>query len=459
MEQLVWDDWQERLIAHDGHVTARCGRQTGKSTAVGRRMVRLMREHVGSVSLVIAPAERQSSGLFEKALGWLERWNQDVLQGKGGYKFNPRLSASSNLERKRKWEFEHGVFNELPTKTSVVLKADISSPPGLTNEGSKLFCYPAGKTGVYLRFLSLDFLYIDEAAFVPDVVYNTLKPMLAIAENERGLGWETLISTPMGKGGFFWQSHHSKDYLHFHVSAEDCPRYSKKFLRKERARMSKQEYTQEYLAEFIDEWQQFFPTDLLRRQMTFIEWSKSDARANAQYYLGVDLARYGGDEVAYVIVELHKDKLRAVKSFVRERVSLTASVGEVQVLHEEFGFSRIFIDSGGLGQGVLDMLQEKLGKRLVVGLDNSSKSVSVQGEEKRNKILKEDLYSHTLMLLERGQLELINDLDLLRSLRSITFEYSSERNLKIFGRYSHLTEALVRACWCLKVRGLRLYAF
>lgn len=223
--------------------------------------------------------------------------------------------------------------------------------------------------------------------------------------------------------------------------------------------MSKQEYTQEYLAEFIDEWQQFFPTDLLRRQMTFIEWSKSDARANAQYYLGVDLARYGGDEVAYVIVELHKDKLRAVKSFVRERVSLTASVGEVQVLHEEFGFSRIFIDSGGLGQGVLDMLQEKLGKRLVVGLDNSSKSVSVQGEEKRNKILKEDLYSHTLMLLERGQLELINDLDLLRSLRSITFEYSSERNLKIFGRYSHLTEALVRACWCLKVRGLRLYAF
>ena len=80
-------------------------------------------------------------------------------------------------------------------------------------------------------------------------------------------------------------------------------------------------------------------------------------------------------------------------------------------------------------------------------------------DQKRVKILKEDLHSHTLMLMETGKLELISDLSLLRSLKSITFEYTGDRRLKIFGDYSHLTEALVRACWCLREKSLNLYCF
>ena len=81
----------------------------------------------------------------------------------------------------------------------------------------------------------------------------------------------------------------------------------------------------------------------------------------------------------------------------------------------------------------------------------------MQGEEQKKGILKEDLYSNALMLLETGRLELIDDLDLLRSLKSITFEYTDSGKVKISGSYSHLTEALVRAVWCIKNRGLGLY--
>ncbi|KKK67047.1 hypothetical protein LCGC14_2958000, partial [marine sediment metagenome] len=105
----------------------------------------------------------------------------------------------------------------------------------------------------------------------------------------------------------------------------------------------------------------------------------------------------------------------------------------------------------------LDQLQDKLGRRRVVGLDNSTKGIQVAGEEKRAKILKEDLYSNVLMLMETGRLELVSDLDLLRSMKSITFEYTADKKIKIFGNYSHLTEALVRACWCVKDKGLGLY--
>ena len=274
------------------------------------------------------------------------------------------------------------------------------------------------------------------------------------------MGFLVLLSTPFGRGGYFYDSFTDKDFESFHVSSEKCRRIPAEFLRKEKLRMSKVEYAQEYLGEFVEDWNQFFPTDLIKKCMTFMEWSKTkDATPGGAFYLGQDLARYGGDEVAYVIVEESNKKLKAVKTITRARVSTTQTVGETGVINDKWKFKRIFTDSGGLGGPVLDQLQEQLGKRTVVGLDNSTKGIQVKGEEKRVKILKEDLYSHTLMLMETGKLELINDLDLLKSMKSIVFEYTSDKNIKIFGNYSHLTEALVRACWCLKERGLDLYVY
>ena len=150
--------------------------------------------------------------------------------------------------------------------------------------------------------------------------------------------------------------------------------------------MSKVEYAQEYLGEFTEAFNQFFPTPLIKECMTFIDWAAKDKIPGSRFYLGQDLARYGGDEVAYVIVEEYKNQLKAVKTLTRERVSTTATVGETGVLDDEWGFHRIFTDSGGLGGPVLDQLQDKLGRRRVVGLDNSTKGVVVQGEEKRVKI-------------------------------------------------------------------------
>ncbi len=63
------------------------------------------------------------------------------------------------------------------------------------------------------------------------------------------------------------------------------------------------------------------------------------------------------------------------------------------------------------------------------------------------------------MLMETGKLQMVSDLDLLKSLKSITYEYTENRRIKIFGDYSHLAEAMVRACWCLKEGGLDIYIY
>jgi len=230
-------------------------------------------------------------------------------------------------------------------------------------------------------------------------------------------------------------------------------------LRKQKKSMSKMAYAQEFLAEFTEEFHQFFPTHLIKERMNFIEWSlKKDFNSAARYYLGVDVARYGGDENAFVVVELKGKNLKVVKCFTTERVSTTDTIGRIQVIDKEYKFNKIFIDDSGVGGGVTDVLIERLGRR-VMGLNNASKRIEVQGEEKKQGILKEDLYSNALVLMEQGKVDLIADADLLRSLKSINFEYKETGRVKIGGKYSHLAEGMVRGLWCIKERGLDLYVF
>jgi len=293
-------------------------------------------------------------------------------------------------------------------------------------------------------------LIADEAAYIPETVWNVVLPMIAVSRKTKGMGIIVLLSTPFGKGGYFYNSFTDPDFTAFHASSEDCPRIPKDFLRKEKQRMTKAEYRQEYLGEFTDEWNQFFTTELIKKCMTFMTWEKDkDYNTSARYYLGVDIARYGGDENAFVICEMFKDKFKIIKCQTTSRISTTDTIGRIEVFESLWKFNKIFIDDAGVGGSVTDILVDKLGRK-VVGLNNASKRFQMQGEEKKKGILKEDLYSNTLMLMETGKLEIINDLGLLRSLKSITYEYGAmsgaNSKVKIYGDYAHLAEAMVRAC-------------
>ncbi len=235
---MQFDKWQQEIIDHEGNVTLRSGRQVGKSTTVGKRCATLMLKYPGTNSLIIAPAQRQSSELFIKTMSWLMIEHDRLIQAAGGYKDDQDVSGRRNLELRRAFDQEHGIFAENPTKSMAKLK-----------NGSICYSLPAGKTGVYLRSFTIDFLYIDEAAYVPDPVYNSLKPMLAVPK-KKGLGWECFLSTPFGKGGFFYDSFTDEDFLQFHISSEDCERIPKSHLIKEKKRVSRIEYAQEYLGDW-----------------------------------------------------------------------------------------------------------------------------------------------------------------------------------------------------------------
>ena len=170
----------------------------------------------------------------------------------------------------------------------------------------------------------------------------------------------------------------------------------------------------------------------------------------------MDIARYGEDENAFVIAEMQEDKsLKIVTAETTERRSLADTHNRIIKMNENYNFNRIFIDDAGIGAGITDILIDKLGRK-VVGLSNAKKTIDKDG--RAGKIFKEDLYSNAVVMLETdGKLEIINSLKLLRSLKSMTFQYTTEKNLKIYGKYSHLAEAFVRACWAPKAKSLKLF--
>lgn len=451
--EIQLDQWQQDVLDYQGNIAIRSGRQTGKSTVISMKAMQFAELHPDTTTMIVAPAQRQSSLLFEKI-----RFQFDV---KNEASFRPHvLEKEKEFTRqgkampwwvKKQIQDEHGIYAEPPTQTKLTLK-----------NGSKIYSLPAGRTGDFIRGFAIDLLIVDEAAYVPESVWNAVIPMIAVSRETRSFGFVILLGTPFGKGGYFYTACHDKDFKQFHVSSEQCARIPRDFLKKEKTRMSKMEYQQEYLAEFVDEFNQLFPSELIKKRMTFMEWDyKTQYSAEKNYYLGVDIARFGGDENAFVFGELHKDVLRIIKVETTERKGVTDTIGRIKAYDQQFHFRKVFIDSGGVGGAVYDLLAEAMGKIKVVGLDNATREVDAQGKKKT--LLKEDLYSHSLSLMEFEEMgkpkkiELINDLDLARSLKSMTFEYTQDRNLRIYGAYSHIAEAFVRCCWATKAKGLRLF--
>ena len=182
----------------------------------------------------------------------------------------------------------------------------------LTN-GSKIHCLPAGLTGAGIRGYTIDLLIADEAAFIPEEVWVAVTPMLAVTKGDI---W--LLSTPHGKEGYYYRCFKDPKFISFHVSSENCPRKDQVFLDSEKAWMTKAQYAQEYLGEFVDELRQVFPDKLIKECMTLDK--RERILPNRRYYLGVDIARMGDDESTFEIIDrTNKDALEQVENIITKK--------------------------------------------------------------------------------------------------------------------------------------------
>ncbi len=404
------DTWQKEVLEEEGNIVLRSGRQVGKSTVISQKAAQFALKHPNTTTLIIASVERQAFYIFLMVINYVKDNHPKQIKGR-------------------------------PTMTFMQLK-----------NGAIIRCLPAGDTGYSIRGYTVNMLIADEAAFINDLVWQAVTPMLATTK-----GTQILLSTPFGKDNYFAKCFKDDNFKKFHVSSEDCERIDKSFLKQEKVRMTKLQYAQEYLGEFVDKLMQFFPDELIEKCQLLKRTPKGNRK---DYFLGVDVARMGEDETTFEIIDrTDRKNLIHVENIMRTNILTTTTAKEVVSLNSRWGFKKIYVDSGGMGIGVVDMLRENDDtKRKVVEINNSSRSIE-RNTNKTKRILKEDLYNNLLNLMEKGEIKLLNDNEIFQSLKSVQYEYLEGSRLKIFGRYTHIVEGLIRAAWCVKDKTLNIYYY
>lgn len=415
---LQLDKWQEEVIATEGNMCLRSGRQVGKSTVIALKAALFAMNNPNMTVMVIASVERQALLLFEKILANV-------------YEIN-KLSIKRGKDR--------------PTKHKINLK-----------NGSVIHCLPTGESGFGIRGFTINLLIADEAAFINEEVWTAVTPMLTIT---RGDIW--LLSTPHGREGYYYRCFGDDTFTSFHISAEDCPRKDQTFLDHEKEWMTKAQYAQEYLGEFVSDLRQFFTDELIKKSCILARSPGSNEvnplSSSRDYFLGVDVARLGEDASTFEILDAtdHRN-ITQVDNISQYKNLTTDTTDKIITLDTHYNFRKIYIDEANVGGGVFDQLfVNPVTKRRVVGIDNARKSVD---SDRKKRIIKEDLYNNLLRLMERGEIKLLNDDDLRQSLKCIQFEYVNGR-MKIWGSphtFTHIAEGIVRAAWCVKDKSLKLW--
>lgn len=432
---LILDNWQKEALNHDGNILLKTGRQVGKTTIMAIKSAEYMIKHRNSKIICCSLTEDQAQLIIVMVLDYLEK-NHKTWIAKGTKK---------------------------PTKNKIML----------TN-GSEILARPVGNTGDAVRGFTGDVLILDEASRFAEFIFTASKPTLLTTG---GQIW--MCSTPFGKQGYFYEAYLNKsgrfkvieanswDVIHERPISESWTEEKRvkaiEFLEAEMRDCSKLQFAQEYMGMFVEDLKQFFSDELIKSCCVL---KRAPHLQDRTYYLGVDIARLGEDEGTFEILhKINDETIEHVENIITKKQLTTQTHDNIVNLERVWEFRQIGIDagSGSLGVGILDwLLREPLTKRKVVALNNLSRNLDASGKKKKT-LLKEDMYQNLRAMLERGVLKLLDDDEVMLSLKSIQYEYSTEHGqlskVRIFGNYSHIAEGLIRAAWLANTKSLnhRIY--
>jgi hypothetical protein len=217
---IVPDPWQANVLrSSSSRLLLNCSRQSGKSTITSVLAVHTALYEAGSLVLLLSPSLRQSGELFKKCLTTYRDLGRPVAP---------------------------------ESETALTLTLD---------NGSRIVSLPGSKDGNIRGYSGVNLLVIDEAAWVAESLYMSVRPMLAVSG-----GRMLALSTPHGTRGWFYEAWRGVEpWERYEVPAPLCPRISEEFLAEERRNMGEWWYDQEYMCQFSEAETQAFRREDVER--------------------------------------------------------------------------------------------------------------------------------------------------------------------------------------------------
>jgi hypothetical protein len=200
-----------------------------------------------------------------------------------------------------------------------------------------------------LRGSGLDFVLMDEASRIKEEAWNAIRPSLADRK-----GKAIFISTPKGRNWFHalylrGKDPSEKEYESWRFSSKENPYFDIQEYNELKKSLPADVFSQEIEAEFIDN-----ASAVFRNIKDRIKGSLEGPQPNKTYRIGADLAKTS-DFTAICIL----DQNRHLVEFDRfQKMDWNIQKQRIISLARKYNNASVLIDSTGLGDPILDDLQE-----------------------------------------------------------------------------------------------------
>lgn len=303
------------LKCRDRFIAVRAARRFGKSFVFSAFAAWFAATHPNSTVVCISKSQRQSSLMFETISGMIN---------------GSQLGGSITRSTQTQLEFSNG--------------SKIQSLPGSNPDA--------------LRGFTINLILIDEAAFVPEDLFNVIYPTII-----SGKGTVVLISTPgLSSGEFYRACQENNEYTHMHMTHDHAvfedgtPLIDKAELEREIKRNGGADspaYKQEYLAEFTDSDGAFFQLAALQAALSGDALHLAIGHADRKYAIGADIGMVRDFTVSAVIDYTDPENMMIVDYERYTNVTEDQIAFKLGAQASRFNAKKILIDDGNAGKGVI----------------------------------------------------------------------------------------------------------
>jgi phage terminase large subunit-like protein len=404
-------DYQKNALDSDGiNVVLVWGRQTGKSTLTAIRALYEALMHDNYTILVLAPTQRQSSRLFKKIKQFINISAQKL----------PQLKLTETIERETQTLFEF-------------------------SNGSEILSLPIGEDASNIRGFTAHMVIIDECGELKKAeIWSAINPMTMTTH-----GKQWLIGTFRGTDNRFydiWKDPKKFEFLVYEATSYDNPNADQKQIERDRQTMSLSMWNQEYMNIPMEEADAFFPSSLVEKIISNYDAHETPL-PNHVYYLGVDPAGEGIDDTCFCIVGKSSLWTFVAKFIETKRQTLPQIELNIRLLHQLWGFRKIWIDSTG-GRNLHEFLVKD-------GIPAEGMVFSLK--------TKQEVFQNLKQMMQGKSFTMYNNEKARKQLLDMRYDFAkvgSEANIRIFSGQSRshglpggddYPTALALAMWGIKI--------
>lgn len=252
-------------------------------------------------------------------------------------------------------------------------------------------------------FTNINGVVIDEAAFIKEEVWTTVRPIIAKTQ-----GWTMFISSPNQPGDWFHRQFQSAEES-FHLTSYDNPYFPDEEIERERRTMRTIDFQREYLAEFVQSEgamvrQEWLQSARIRRkeekEYVVLEDGKEIEMNKLAIYIGGDTAistSTDADWTAFVVIGVTPNNNCVVLDARRGHWTLNEQLEELDYLYDEWMPRRLAIEHANAGIALIQEIHR-------------TKDWYRKVEEIKPKKSKQERFVRTAMGYEKGMVYHLNGL-------------------------------------------------